>query len=148
MFSTQALLGGFHHNISPTPPLINIIVQRSIGTKAQRTEDRRRMTDKEGILNPRFREDRYRTRNIEYREFRNEDFRSFDPSAALRAGFLSLRADSTRDKHRPPIRSRASLRGQALGRHCAGDGKLKPYHYLLSEYVRHSWFPSRHCRSV
>jgi hypothetical protein len=29
------------------------------------TEDRRRMTDKEGISNPRFHEDRYRTRNIE-----------------------------------------------------------------------------------
>jgi len=41
----------FGHNISPTPHLINIIVQRSIGTKAQRTEDRRRMTDKKGISN-------------------------------------------------------------------------------------------------
>jgi len=41
----------FGHNISATSHLINIIVQRSIGTKAQRTEDRRRMTDKKGISN-------------------------------------------------------------------------------------------------
>jgi hypothetical protein len=41
----------FGHNISATTNLINIIVPRSIETKAQRTEDRRRMTDKEGTSN-------------------------------------------------------------------------------------------------
>ena len=67
------------------------------------------MTDKEGISNPRFHEDRYqkgilneegrrmeikgtgnqeirKSVDQENREFRNEDFRSFDPSATLRAG--------------------------------------------------------------
>jgi len=55
-------------------------------------------------------------------EFRNEDFRSFDPSATLRAGFLGSGQTHRGHKQRPPIRSRASLRRQALGRRRAGDG--------------------------
>ncbi len=67
----------------------------------------------------------------ENREFRNEDFRSFDFSAEFtlsvaeraqgRFSFTQSRlyAGTSRD---PPIRSRASLRGQALGCRCASDG--------------------------
>ena len=51
----------------------------------------------------------------ENREFRNEDFRSFDSSAGLRAGFLSLRAGSTRAQAETPDQIEGKLAGAGIG---------------------------------
>ena len=71
----------------------------------------------------------------------------FTLSVAERAqgGFFGLKSDSSWAQAETPDQVEGKLAGAGIG---TATAKLKPYHYLLSEYVHHSWFPARPCRSV
>ena len=63
------------------------------------------------------------------------------PRSESRTGFAGTSRDPRSGRGR-------ACRGRHWDAAVPATAKLKPYHYLLSEYVHHSWFLARPCRSV